>query len=53
MKLPVIKIKADNEDGFMIINEKDFDKELHELYKKEKKKVDRKAPKKRIKKEDK
>ena len=51
MILKTLRIKADNEDGFMDINEKDFDKELHELYKKEKKK--KVVKKKRIKKEDK
>lgn len=43
-------IKVKHEDGFMIINKKDFDKEKHELFEK-KKKVAKKAPKK-IKKED-
>ena len=49
MILPILRIKADNEDGFTEINEKDFDKSKHELYKEEKKVT----KKKRIKKEDK
>lgn len=28
---PVVKIKAENEQGFVIINESDFDSEKHEL----------------------
>jgi hypothetical protein len=48
-ELETIKVK--HEDGFMIINKKDFDKEKHELFEK-KKKVAKKAPKKKLKKED-
>jgi len=33
MRLPTIKIQADNEHGFMIINESDYDKEKHAIYK--------------------
>jgi len=28
-----VKVKADNDHGYMIINESDFDKEVHEKYK--------------------
>jgi len=54
MKLPVVRIVNEKKDGFVEINEKDFDKKKHELYKEEKKKkVAKKAQKKRIKKEEK
>lgn len=39
-------IKVKHEDGFMIINKKDFDKSEHELYKKEKKIIKKKPNKK-------
>lgn len=29
---PTVKVKTDNEDGFMIINESDFDETKHELF---------------------
>lgn len=29
MKCPTVKVKCDNEQGFMIINESDFDKDNH------------------------
>lgn len=47
MILPIVRIENEKKDGFIEINESDFDKEKHVLYK-EKKKV-----KKRIKKEGK
>lgn len=33
MLVPIIRVKADNEQGFVKINESDFDKEKHKLYK--------------------
>jgi hypothetical protein len=32
MRLPTVKIKADTKLGYMIINESDFNKSVHELY---------------------
>ncbi len=32
MQCPTVKIKADNDDGFSILNESDFDESKHELY---------------------
>lgn len=32
MHCPTVKIKADNDSGFIVINEEDFDKKNHELY---------------------
>jgi hypothetical protein len=32
MSCPTVKVKCDNEQGFMIINESDFDKKNHELF---------------------
>lgn len=32
MQCPTVKIKADNEQGFSILNESDFDEAIHELY---------------------
>lgn len=29
MGCPTVKVKCDNEQGFFIINEDDFDKEIH------------------------
>lgn len=29
---PTVKVKTDNEDGFMIINEADFDETKHEIF---------------------
>ena len=29
---PVVKVVADNEQGYMLINESDFDENLHEKY---------------------
>lgn len=29
---PTVRIKADNEQGFSILNESDFDAGVHELY---------------------
>lgn len=29
---PVVKVVADNEQGYMLINESDFDKAIHVLY---------------------
>ena len=52
MILPIVRIENEKKDGFIEINESDFDKEKHVLYK-EKKKVKKELKKKRIKKEDK
>lgn len=51
MILPIVRIVNEKKDGFIEINEKDFDKSKHELYKEEKKK--KVVKKKRIKKEEK
>lgn len=32
MNCPTVKVKTDNEQGFIIINESDFEEDLHELY---------------------
>lgn len=32
MIVATVKIKADNEDGYMVINESDFDKKVHTLF---------------------
>lgn len=32
---PTIKVKADNEQGFMVINESDFDEKAHEAFESE------------------
>lgn len=32
MECPVVKVKADNEYGCMLINESDFDEAKHELF---------------------
>jgi len=32
MQCPTVKIKADNDDGFSILNESDFDESKHELF---------------------
>ena len=32
MSCPTVKVKCDNEQGFYIINESDFDKSNHELF---------------------
>ncbi len=32
MSCPTVKVKCGNEQGFMIINEDDFDKKNHELF---------------------
>ena len=32
MKIPTVKIKHDNDDGFCIINEADFDTDMHEMF---------------------
>ncbi len=37
MQIPVIKIQADNEQGFILINKSDYDEKSHKLYKPEKK----------------
>lgn len=33
MSCPTVKVKCDNEQGFYIINESDFDESQHELFK--------------------
>lgn len=55
MKLEVVKIVNEKKDGFVEINESDFDKEKHVLYKEEVKKELKKkvVKKKKLKKEDK
>lgn len=47
-KLEVVKVK--HEDGYMLINKKDFDKKQHELFEEKKEKPKKK---KKVKKEDK
>lgn len=48
MIVPVIKVvNKDAEDGFMLINESDFDPERHEKFEKPAKKVAKKAAKKK------
>ncbi len=32
MKCPTVKVTCDNEQGFYVINESDFDKNEHELF---------------------
>ena len=32
MRCPTVKVKADNEQGFIIMNEDDFDSETHTLH---------------------
>ena len=32
MALPTVKIKADTQYGYMLINESDYDAKIHELY---------------------
>lgn len=34
---PTVKVKADNEQGFYLLNESDFDAAVHELFDKPKK----------------
>lgn len=34
MRCPTVKVKCDNEQGFYIINESDFDKDKYELFSK-------------------
>lgn len=29
---PTVKVKEDNEDGFVVINEADFDPKVHDLF---------------------
>jgi len=29
---PTVRVKADNESGFALINESDFDAQMHELF---------------------
>jgi hypothetical protein len=55
MKLPTVKIVNEKKDGFVEINESDFDKEKHVLWKQEVKKPKelKKKVKKKIKKEEK
>ena len=48
MKLPIVRIENEKKDGFVEINESDFDKEKHVLYKEEvKKELKKKVPKKK------
>jgi len=35
MGCPTVKVKCENDQGFMIINESDFDKESHEIFNEE------------------
>lgn len=32
MQCPTVRVKGDNEQGFVIINEEDFNSEVHELF---------------------
>ena len=52
MKLPIVRIENEKKDGFVEINESDFDKEKHVLYS-EKKEVKKELKKKVIKKKGK
>ena len=42
---PTVKIEAESESGYSIINEADFDKKVHKLYKAPAKKPAKKAAK--------
>lgn len=56
MKLPTVKIVNEKKDGFVEINESDFDKEKHVLWKQEvvkPKELKKKVKKKLIKKDEK
>lgn len=37
MRCPTVNVNFDNEQGFIIINEDDFDKEIHEIFKQKEK----------------
>ena len=52
MKLPIVRIENEKKDGFIEINESDFDKKKHVLYK-EKKEVKKELKTKVIKKKGK